>query len=230
MCSSAGCGRGPPTIIVLASVSSEDASETRVVGVTAVGPDDVGVATSEERSRVADPIVLAFASDPLMRHVYPTPAAYRRHFPAFVDAYLGDAIDRGTAHYLGDFIAAAIWLPPGSRPDEAALVETLGETLSDEDLERAWTVLAELDECAPDEPHWYLPLIGVDPAHQRRGYGSTLLERALAACDEHGEYAYLESSNPENLALFARHGFEAVGTVRVDDVPPLFPMVRRPRE
>ena len=80
----------------------------------------------------------------------------------------------------------------------------------------------------PEEPHWYLPLIGVDPLHQGRGYGSALMKHALQRCDQENKLAYLESSNPRNLSLYIRHGFEIIGTIRVADSPPMIPMLRKP--
>jgi hypothetical protein len=50
--------------------------------------------------------------------------------------------------------------------------------------ERRATVFAVFEQMGryhPHEPHWYLPLIGVDPAHQPKGYGSALLRQALAS-------------------------------------------------
>jgi GNAT superfamily N-acetyltransferase len=90
-------------------------------------------------------------------------------------------------------------------------------------------VLEQMDAYHPAEPHWYLPMIGVDPARQGKGYGSALLKHALARCDRDDKLAYLESSNPKNIPLYKRHGFELLGTIRVGSSPPLFPMVRKPR-
>ena len=81
----------------------------------------------------------------------------------------------------------------------------------------------------PHGAHWYLPLIGVDPARQGHGYGSALLRHALARCDRDGVPAYLEATGPRNRALYERHGFAAVGTIRAGAWPPIWPMVRRPR-
>ena len=39
----------------------------------------------------------------------------------------------------------------------------------------------------PAEPHWYLPLIGVDPSRQNQGHGSALLRHALATLFGFGE-------------------------------------------
>jgi GNAT superfamily N-acetyltransferase len=54
----------------------------------------------------------------------------------------------------------------------------------------------------PSQPHWYLPLIGVDPVHQRKGYGSALLQHVLLQCDRDHAPAYLESTNPANIRLY----------------------------
>jgi ribosomal protein S18 acetylase RimI-like enzyme len=81
----------------------------------------------------------------------------------------------------------------------------------------------------PVEPHWYLPLIGVDPVDQGHGYGSALMKYSLERCDQDKELAYLESSNPRNISLYIRHGFEIIGTIRAADSPPLIAMVRKPQ-
>jgi ribosomal protein S18 acetylase RimI-like enzyme len=81
----------------------------------------------------------------------------------------------------------------------------------------------------PIEPHGYLPPIRVDPAHQRKGYGSMLLHHALSECDWDHVAAYLESSNPANVLLYQRHGFEVLDTIQVGSSPPIFPMLRPAR-
>ena len=41
--------------------------------------------------------------------------------------------------------------------------------------------------------------------------------------------ACLESSNPKNIPLYERHGFELLGTIQVGASPPIFPMLRKIR-
>ena len=55
------------------------------------------------------------------------------------------------------------------------------------------------------------------------------MRQALAACDRDGTAAYLESTNPENISLYQRHGFEVLGRIQVGASPPIFPMLRPPR-
>lgn len=81
----------------------------------------------------------------------------------------------------------------------------------------------------PTEPHWYLPMIGIDPVQQGRGLGSALLKHALALVDRDGATAYLESSNPKNVPLYERHGFEVIGEVQAGNSPTIAAMLRRPR-
>jgi hypothetical protein len=39
----------------------------------------------------------------------------------------------------------------------------------------------------------------------------------------------LESSNPRNITLYQRHGFEILGTIQIGSSPTLVPMLRPPR-
>jgi GNAT superfamily N-acetyltransferase len=81
----------------------------------------------------------------------------------------------------------------------------------------------------PREAHWHLPLVGVDPAHQRKGIGAALLRPVLNACDRQKVLAYLEATSPLNVPLYERHGFEALGSIQVADAPPVVPMLRKPK-
>ena len=74
-----------------------------------------------------------------------------------------------------------------------------------------------------------LPLIGVDPAYQGRGYGGAMMSHALEHCDREGVPAYLESTNPRNVSLNERHGFATVGKVQVGSSPTFIAMVRPAR-
>jgi ribosomal protein S18 acetylase RimI-like enzyme len=65
-----------------------------------------------------------------------------------------------------------------------------------------------LDEHHPHTPHFYLQAIGVDDRARGQGLGAGMLRHVLRACDDDGLTAHLESSNPRNLSLYERHGFE----------------------
>jgi ribosomal protein S18 acetylase RimI-like enzyme len=90
-------------------------------------------------------------------------------------------------------------------------------------------MLEQMGDAHPEAPHWHLAFVGVDPAHQGRGLGSALLRHTLARVDAERLHAYLESSNPANVPLYRRHGFEVIREIRVAGSPAVIPMVRRPR-
>jgi ribosomal protein S18 acetylase RimI-like enzyme len=84
------------------------------------------------------------------------------------------------------------------------------------------------DRAHPREvPHFYLSLLGTRAEHRGRGYGLGLLAGNLRRIDEAGMPAYLEASNPANVALYERHGFEVRGSFKLPgDGPEVFTMWR----
>jgi ribosomal protein S18 acetylase RimI-like enzyme len=171
---------------------------------------------------------LAFQSDPCMRWFYGEAADYLEQFPGFAHAFGGRSFEHAAAFATEDWSGVALWLPVGVQADGDALASHLRATLPAEKLADTFAVLEQMGDYHTDEPHWYLAILGVDPARQGRGIGSALLRHSLAPCDEQGLVAYLESSNPANVPLYQRHGFEVLAEIRVGSAPPVFPMLRRP--
>lgn len=189
----------------------------------------VRAARSEEEARVLSVITLAFSADPVARWANPDPAAYLSTMPEFVRAFGGRGFAHGSIDISEDGAGAAMWLPPGVEPDSERMGELMMSGVEDARLPDLVGLMEEMGGAHPHEPHWYLPLIGVDPAAQGRGTGSTLMAYALARSDADGLPAYLESSNPRNIGLYQRHGFEIIRTIQVGSSPPVVPMLRRPR-
>jgi GNAT superfamily N-acetyltransferase len=140
----------------------------------------------------------------------------------------GNAFAHESAYYVDGHAGAALWLPPGVGPDEQAVITLLQRTGSAEVKKDGVALFEQMASYHPREPHWYLPFIGVDPFHQGKGYGAALMKHALIPCDRDHTPAYLESSNPKNIPLYERHGFELLGTIQVGTSPPIFPMLRTP--
>jgi ribosomal protein S18 acetylase RimI-like enzyme len=87
---------------------------------------------------------------------------------------------------------------------------------------------AAIERHHPDDPHWYLSVIGVAPDRQGQGLGSALLGHVLARCDADRVHAYLETSNRRNLPLYRRHGFQVREQFDVPEGPPIWTMWRDP--
>lgn len=194
-----------------------------------MGPEPtIATALADEQDHVITTLVLAFMGDPAVRrNLYPDPRQYLTHFGPFAKAFAGKAFALGTADWIAG-AGAALWLPPDVHPDDDALIALLRETVEVEQHAETFQIFDEMAAYHPSEPHWYLPLIGVDPWLHRRGHGAALLRHALRRCDHDRALAYLESSNPANIPLYERHGFALLGTIRVGTMEPMFPMLRRP--
>lgn len=186
-------------------------------------------ATPRDLEAVADVLTLAFSTDPAARWSWANPQRYLASFPRFARAFGGEAFARGTAYVIEGFKGAALWLPPGAEPDEAAMGALMQETVEPHALSDAGALIEQMAGYHPTEPHWYLPLIGIDPACQGKGLGGALMRHALAEIDRERGLAYLESSNPANVPLYQRHGFELMGTIQVGGSPEIFPMLRKPQ-
>jgi GNAT superfamily N-acetyltransferase len=186
----------------------------------------IDIVHAEGRGRVLNILTLAFAEDPPNRWLYPDEDDYLSHFPTFVTALGGLALHRGTAFVSDDYSGASLWLAPDASPDEAALTRLVGALAPDKRADMG-AIIEEMGRYHPNEPHWYLPFIGVVPSRRGHGLGAALLRRGLADCDAVRLPAYLESTNPRNRPLYERHGFEAIGEIRVGSCPPIVPMLRK---
>jgi ribosomal protein S18 acetylase RimI-like enzyme len=185
--------------------------------------------TKADLSRSIDTVVLAFANDPFVRWLFPEPGEFLKSFPTLAQLFGGRAFEHDCAYHLEGYLGSALWLPPGVHPDEEGIMSLLEGSLSGTILSDAVSVFEQMDHFHPAEPCWHLAFIVVDPARQGRGLGTRLLEQTLKVCDEEGKVAYLESTNPANLSLYVRHGFEVMGQMQAGKSPPLFPMARQPR-
>jgi ribosomal protein S18 acetylase RimI-like enzyme len=183
--------------------------------------------TESEQETVVAVITLAFSTDPMARWTFPDPATYLKVWPQVARAFASNGFAHGAAHLGAGEAAAAMWLPPGVHSDSERLTALIEEHAPSEQQADLEGVIAQMETHHPSEPCWYLPLIGVDPRCQGRGYGSALLRYALEQCDRDGMPAYLESSNPRNIPLYQRHGFEIIGTIQAGTSPTVVPMLRR---
>ncbi|MEA5449580.1 GNAT family N-acetyltransferase [Leptolyngbya sp. CCNP1308] len=190
--------------------------------------DSIHLATHADQKWLTAALVLAFVDDPIMRWMYPDTHQYLTHFPAFVKAFGGRAFEQQTAYAVNGYAGAAFWLPPGIEVDEQPLIDLFQHSVFEAQQADLFALLEQMGHYHPLQPHWYLSLLAVEPAHQRQGHGSALMQPILAQCDRDQLPAYVESSKPDNIPFYQRHGFELLGTIQAGGSPPLFPMLRPP--
>jgi ribosomal protein S18 acetylase RimI-like enzyme len=190
----------------------------------------VRIAGAADAAEVGRIFATGFADDPIMCWVFEEPRPAK--LAVFFEFLAREAHVPLGACYLVDGACAA-WTPPDQPPwpDErtARFVTTLAQTCTGADLERLAVLDDAMQAAHPAQRHWYLGVIGTEPAQQGRGLGTAVLAASLEAVDADGACAYLESSNPRNVPLYERHGFEVTGRIDLPGGPPLIPMWRDAR-
>jgi GNAT superfamily N-acetyltransferase len=193
----------------------------------------VRVAGAGDAEVVGEVLGHGFADDPVMAWVVGGPGRPDKLVPMFGFISREATIPLGATWMTDDGAGTACWTPPGQGewPPErgARFLEELAPVLDAGDLGRLGQLNELMDAHHPSEPHWYLGSIATRPSMRGRGIGAALLAAGLAVVDEQGLPAYLESSNPRNVSLYLRHGFETVEVVHLPDGPPLTLMWREAR-
>jgi len=67
--------------------------------------------------------------------------------------------------------------------------------------------------------HWFLFIIGVDPKHQRKGYGTKMIDPMLKKIDSEKLPVMLDTNKQENIGYYEKFDFEVVQTYKVLDNP-----------
>jgi ribosomal protein S18 acetylase RimI-like enzyme len=179
----------------------------------------------------------AFFDDPVFVWLSPDASRRRSALPGFFAALARHHFLAGpgaevavTDSRIG---AVALWDPPGvseqsARAQVAMLPSAVRAFRGRLGVARALT--EEMKAVHPEEPHWYLAMIGSDPQFRGGGFGHALMRSRLDRCDAEYAPAYLESSNPDNIGYYQRFGFEVTGEIRMPGGgPSLWPMWRPPR-
>lgn len=196
-----------------------------------VSAPPVRPARQAEVRALAAVLARAFEGDPVWSWIFPRAATRRMWARAYFRTRLRALLARGVVHTTEDAAGAALWSPPeawrfGWR--ESALLLRFLPATGRRTLE-VLRGLGEVDERHPPAPHWYLSILGTEPARQGEGIGSALLRPVLESCDADEVPAYLESSKERNVGFYERHGFRVTGEVRLPDGPTMWLMWRDPR-
>jgi GNAT superfamily N-acetyltransferase len=195
---------------------------------------DVRLATVADVPALTRTLARAFDDDPVTGHLLP-PSIRRRtdRLARFMSLGTRTAVGDSTVYTNDELSGAAVWRRPGRwrlptrdlMGDGPALARTLGRRLP-----LAISCLRAIEARHPEEPHWYLEILGTDPPSQGRGVGRSLMAPVLDRCDREELPAYLESSKERNVPYYERHGFRVREEMRLPrGGPPLWLMWREPQ-
>lgn len=180
-----------------------------------------------DQQRALTTLTAAFTTDPIIRWLFPDDHTFNEAFPRLAQLMGGDAFAADTVWIAPRYAGVALWVAPDAPPsDDDAFGELFTTYVEPERTEAVFDFVSQVDAHHPHEPVWYLPFVGVDPAHQGQGHGADLVRAGLIRADADGLPAYLEATSERNRALYERLGFEVVGEIRAGDSPSLWPMLR----
>jgi ribosomal protein S18 acetylase RimI-like enzyme len=191
-------------------------------------------ATPEDVPELARMLTRAFLDDPVAIWSCPPERLRPRVLERFQAARLRQLMEHSEVWTTPELSSVALWAPPKrwktTARQDAALARVM---LHPRLLWRAPTIVSGLvgiERRHPHTPaHWYLAVLGTDPAAQGQGLGSTVLAPVLQECDADGVGAYLESSKERNIAFYARHGFRVTEELQLPRGPKMWAMWRDAR-
>lgn len=195
-------------------------------------------AASPDTKPTAAVFARAFADDPLYAWIFPDERVRRQRLPILF-AWQLRAAQRGRDQIdvmVADerILGCAIWSPPGARRPSAgqqlAVLASFPLILGSR-LRVALRSFNALGRARPEQPHWYLSTIGVDPPAQRTGVARGLLKPRLARCDEARIPAALVTGEPDNLAYYELLGFSVTREIKLPGGGPAhWAMWRNPQQ
>jgi len=190
-------------------------------------------ATADEAEALAAILGRAFYDDPVMRWVITDDRRRGELLEQSFGLYLRKLwLKQDECYTTGGSVGAIVWERPGQwkvgTVDQLRLLPSMAR-VNGRLLPRIMRGLAALEANHPAEPHYYLPLVGVELEWQGRGLGTALMRPVLDRCDVEKVPAYLEATSPRNRALYERHGFEVTEEFSLGPgSPPLWRMWRPP--
>lgn len=179
----------------------------------------------------------AFYDDPVMTWMVPDAARRARALPrVFGTMARWHFLARDSAEVAsgnGVIGGATLWDPPGlwqsARREEWLMAPSFMWAFRSR-MAASQKVMELMKEKHPEEPHWYLMVIGTDPSVRGAGLGQALMRSRLKRCDAEAAPAYLEATKPELVPYYSRFGFDVTGEIALPDGgPTMWLMWREPR-
>ncbi len=187
----------------------------------------VTAASAPDLPRVVADLHAAFMQDPVLCWTFPDEAKRRRYGRHYFEMQARRLVPGGLAWRADG--GGALWAGAGRWRESPLEALRLG-VASFRGLwphgGRVARGLLGIESRHPREPHLYLAVLGVRPEQQGQGLGTALLQPGISEADRLGLPAYLESSNPRNVPLYERHGFEVTEEVQLPSGPPVWLMWR----
>jgi ribosomal protein S18 acetylase RimI-like enzyme len=180
--------------------------------------------TLKERDAGAAVLGRAFTEYELLQYYFPN--ATERHAVAVSLAFieLSICLKYGEVYASSEKLeGVAAWLPPGNSPFGGwQIIRSVPLSIlfrfARQGASRMWAYGRYADRLhrkLVPHPHWYLQIIGVDPAYHGQGFSSRLLRPVLERIDRERMPCFLETNTDRNVAIYRRFGFDVVSEDKI---------------
>jgi GNAT superfamily N-acetyltransferase len=171
----------------------------------------------------------AFSDDPMIRWPMPdaTPPVLQEFFRVILTPY----VEFGVLWKIHGSDGGAAWLPPGLAGQFAEIEQSTRAAinpLTGDGAARATAFWDWLSAHLPSEPCWFLDLVAVAPAAQRRGLGRTLVRHGVDLARSDGCPAFLETGTPGNVPFYQSLGFQIIDEQQAPDGGPVIWFMQTP--
>ena len=182
-------------------------------------------AQRKDKEQVVAVLYHAFVHDPHIHWLVGEGRGKRQRMKRLMSYAFEHCLVNGSVQLTEDRKAVALWKDHRSRSMSVRLMLENIKFLLDFGFRRVARIARmekEVSKRYPKElPFRYLWFIGTQPGEQGKGYGSALLQPALAHAREEQQEVYLETTTEANLSYYRKKGFVLYDTVEMNDAHPL---------
>lgn len=177
---------------------------------------EVTRATPDARRRTVETVVSAFAADPAFRYFFRDGGAFAAQATMFAGHLFDRRVRSGTVWVIDGGASVAMWDGPGPADPHSEPSPAMALQLPSETLARLEAYDAAVHMALPSTPHWYLGVLATHPRSAGRRWGRAVMAPGVASATSAGLPAYLETTNPDNVALYRRAGWEVTASITVE--------------
>ncbi|MFC1970059.1 GNAT family N-acetyltransferase [Chloroflexota bacterium] len=180
--------------------------------------------TRKDRDAGAAVLGQAFTEYELLRHYFHDKTERRAVADTFGSILLSVCLKYGEVYASSEKLeGVAAWLPPGKVPFGGwQIIRSVPLSIlfrfGRQGASRMWAYGRYVDKLhrkLVPYPHWYLQIIGVDPAYHGQGFSSRLVRPVLERIDRERMPCFLDTNTGKNVAIYRRFGFEVVSEDKI---------------
>lgn len=174
--------------------------------------------TRAQRKKAASVFYRSFASYPQMVHYFPDARLRERYLEWYLGCVIDYGLRYGQVHTNADVSGFACWLPPERTAPYMWGYIRSGFLLAPIrfGIKQYQTVIecedytGSIHKKLMPVSHYYVWGVGVDPARQGQGIGTTLMQTGLEMARAKNLPVYLETHDANNIRFYEKLGFQMI--------------------